>query len=44
MINRRYTYIIRYDNAKSIRVSAVNEAQAWHIGRGVGSKHAWKTD
>jgi hypothetical protein len=38
-MKRRLTYIARYNNGRSIRISAVDEGQAWHIAKGVGAKH-----
>jgi hypothetical protein len=35
----RKTYIVRYSDGRSIRISAVHECQAWHIAKGVGAKH-----
>ncbi len=40
-MKRRRVYIARYWNAKPIRVSAVNQAQAVIIAQAMAVKHNW---
>ena len=44
MLYRRQVYRAKFWNAKSIRISAVNEAQARYIAEGVAKKHGYKLE